>query len=329
MAVRFPAQTKSGRRVHLTEKMQLELENAILRTELEISKAEEKLRSMNQSMNQSEHYDASAVTSRVQRSMNQSMNQSEHYDASAVTSRVQSPTSMQSATQSPMQSATQSPMQPATRSPVQPPVQPPVQLPVQPPAQPLVQPPGQPPVQLPVRQPPVQPLVRPHVQPPGQPPVQPLVQPHVQPPVQPVARAPMQTAATYPAYTTIYSSTPYSVGLQEESTLERLVTLLSDRQNKLPEMEPEIFSGDLLTFPTWLASFETLIEGNTKSPQDRLHYLGKYTAGEAKNCIRGFFTLNSVDTYDRAKHALITRYSDKYRLGEAFKKQLNEWPAIK
>ena len=162
-----------------------------------------------------------------------------------------------------------------------------------------------------------------------QPPVHPLVQPHVQPPDQPVTQTPMQTAATYPAYTPIYRSTPYSMGLQEESTLERLVTLLSDKQNKLPEMEPEIFSGDLLTFPTWLASFETLIEGNTKSPQDRLHYLGKYTAGEAKNCIRGYFTLNSVDTYDRAKHALITRYGDKYRLGEAFKKQLNEWPAIK
>ena len=247
MAVRFPAQTRSGRRVNLTEKMQLELENAILRTELEISKAEEKLRSMNKS----EHYNESAVTS-----------------------------------------ATRSPRQPTT-PPVQLPVPPPVQLPVQPLAQPLVQPPGQPPVQLPAQQPPVQshvqppvqPLVQPHVQPPVQPfvqphvqpPVHPLVQPHVQPPDQPVTQTPMQTAATYPAYTPIYRSTPYSMGLQEESTLERLVTLLSDKQNKLPEMEPEIFSGDLLTFPTWLASFETLIEGNTKSPQDRLHYLGKYT----------------------------------------------------
>ena len=218
MAARFPAQTRSGRRVNLTEKMQLELENAILRTELEISKAEEKLRSMNQS----EHYDESAVTS-----------------------------------------ATRSPRQQTTQSPVQPPVPPPVQLLVQPHVQPPVQPFVQPHVQ-----PPVQPLVQPHMQPP----VQPLVQPHVEPPVQPVAQTPMQTAATYPAYTPIYSSTPYSMGLQEESTLERLVTLLSDRQNKLPEMEPEIFSGDLLTFPTWLASFETLIEGNTKLPQDRLHY---------------------------------------------------------
>jgi len=116
---------------------------------------------------------------------------------------------------------------------------------------------------------------------------------------------------------------------REDSTLERLVTLLADRQDRLPRMEPEVYSGDTLTFPTWMRSFETLIETHTQSPADRLHYLSKYTAGDAKNCIRGYFALTGHDTYDQAKRVLTARFGDKFRIGEAFKRELCNWPSIK
>ena len=47
--------------------------------------------------------------------------------------------------------------------------------------------------------------------------------------------------------------------------LERLADLLSQRrlQDSLPLPEPETFRGDLLRYPSWLKSFETIIEGQT------------------------------------------------------------------
>ena len=93
----------------------------------------------------------------------------------------------------------------------------------------------------------------------------------------------------------MYSSTPYNreprhpLNTQHESTaiLSQLASLLS-KHNHLPPMEPEIFTGDILTFPAWLRSFESLIEAHTNSEEDKLFYIGKYTGGEAKKVIRGF-----------------------------------------
>ena len=48
-----------------------------------------------------------------------------------------------------------------------------------------------------------------------------------------------------------------------DNSLTRLADILSKRrlQDSLPLPEPEVFSGDLLQYPVWLKSFETIIEG--------------------------------------------------------------------
>ena len=48
-----------------------------------------------------------------------------------------------------------------------------------------------------------------------------------------------------------------------EDSLTRLADILSLRrlQDTLPLPDPEIFSGDLLHYPVWLKSFQTIIEG--------------------------------------------------------------------
>ena len=93
-------------------------------------------------------------------------------------------------------------------------------------------------------------------------------------------------------------------------------------------MEPETFCGYLRKFPEWIRSFEVLQENKTSSP-DRLYYLSKYTAGDAKTSIQWFLTLDSVEAYYQAKAALVRRFGDKFKISEAFRSKMEKWPPIK
>ncbi len=77
--------------------------------------------------------------------------------------------------------------------------------------------------------------------------------------------------------------------------------LEAQSQNRLPLPEPGTFSGDPLQFPIWLKAFETLIESRTLNPAERLHFLGKYVTGEAKELIKGFMLLDGEDAYSESK----------------------------
>ena len=140
----------------------------------------------------------------------------------------------------------------------------------------------------------------------------------------------------HPDRVPMYSSTPYNrepchpLNTQDELTviLSQLVSLLSKRSH-LPPMEPEIFTGDILTFPAWLRSFEFLIEAHTSSEEEKLFYMGKYTGGEAKNMFRGFLTLSGPGIFTKAKMVLKQRYGERYHIAAAFKKELSGWPVIK
>ena len=80
-----------------------------------------------------------------------------------------------------------------------------------------------------------------------------------------------------------------------EDSLTGLADILSQRrlQDTLPE--PEIFSADLLHYPAWLKSFQTIIEGQTEKMSQRLYYLGEYTTGEPKDAISGLLLLETSD----------------------------------
>ncbi len=111
--------------------------------------------------------------------------------------------------------------------------------------------------------------------------------------------------------------------------LHKLADLLSNRRDNLPRMEPEVFTGELLRFPVWIKSFDAIIESHTDSPSERLYFLSKYTSGAARESIEGFFSQESEEAYIQAKHTLMSRFGDRYKVSEAFKKKLNDWPTIR
>ena len=71
------------------------------------------------------------------------------------------------------------------------------------------------------------------------------------------------------------------------------------------------------------------IEARCLSPSERLHYLGHYTAGEARNAIIGFLQLRSDDAYMEAKKRLTDRYGNAFITSNEFKKRLSKWPEVK
>ena len=115
-----------------------------------------------------------------------------------------------------------------------------------------------------------------------------------------------------------------------EDPLTRLADILSQRwlQDSLPLRKPEIFSGDLLHYPVWLKSFETIIEGQTEKVSQRLYYLGKYTTGEPKEVISGFLLLETEDAYKQARKILSDRFGNPFLVADAYRKKINEWPKI-
>ena len=158
-----------------------------------------------------------------------------------------------------------------------------------------------------------------------------------QTPARKVTFAPRELTAEVQDFEPMYYSTPRSAytdgSAQRHATIgyqpDSLVDMSVLNKLTLPKLEPEVFSGDLLNFPIWIKSFEALIETNTTSPSERLYFLSKYTAGEAKQAIRGFFVQDGNSAYIDAKRTLISRYGDKFRAAEAFKYQIHSWPIVK
>ena len=117
---------------------------------------------------------------------------------------------------------------------------------------------------------------------------------------------------------------------QVQSKLLEVVKLLAETQNqtRLPLPEPEIFTGDPLQYPIWVKAFETLIEGRAIKASERLHFLGKYVKGEAKEVVESFLLLDSEDAYDKAKETLKKRFGDPFAVATTCRKKLEIWPKI-
>ncbi|XP_064631008.1 uncharacterized protein LOC135489540 [Lineus longissimus] len=120
------------------------------------------------------------------------------------------------------------------------------------------------------------------------------------------------------------------VGAADES-IAKLAEILteSQRRDHLPKVEPEVFKGDLLQYPLWNSSFETMIEACVTSVTQRLRYLSKYTGGEAKEAIRGLLSQGTADAYMRARSLLKERYGNKFITAEAYKQRIDSWPHLK
>ena len=111
-------------------------------------------------------------------------------------------------------------------------------------------------------------------------------------PVVPSTDAPVPAHCQDPEPThTLATAAPTQV------TATALADILSiqAQRSQLPPTEPGVFKGDHTTFCIWLNAFETCIETRCSSHRERLHYLGHYTAWEARSAITGFLQMGTDD----------------------------------
>ncbi|KAL6480076.1 hypothetical protein MHYP_G00111090 [Metynnis hypsauchen] len=125
----------------------------------------------------------------------------------------------------------------------------------------------------------------------------------------------------------------HPIPTQERQAVKNETSLVQALQEslsltRLPTPEPTLFSGDPLKFTEWSTSFKALIERRCSNPADRLFYLQKYIAGEAKSFLEGSFYRKDEEAYQQAWKRLNARYGHSFVVQRAFREKLNMWPKI-
>ncbi|XP_064622351.1 uncharacterized protein LOC135484646 [Lineus longissimus] len=125
---------------------------------------------------------------------------------------------------------------------------------------------------------------------------------------------------------------PLSQNTSLADALAMFADVITKKGDGLPKKETVRFQGDIFEFPVWLNSFKVLVEDRYPDAADRMYYLGRYTAGEAKEAkeaIKGLLLMSSSDAYVRAKAILQDRFGNKIRLAQNFREKLAKWPQVK
>lgn len=71
-----------------------------------------------------------------------------------------------------------------------------------------------------------------------------------------------------------------------------------------------------------------MIEKKVDSEKDKLYFLSKYTSGKAHEVVKGFLTWDSEKGYEEARKLLAQRFGNPFRVAEAYKAKLRNWPQI-
>ena len=98
--------------------------------------------------------------------------------------------------------------------------------------------------------------------------------------------------------------------------------------NSLPPSKPCKFSGDIIEYPKWRTTFDLLIETKDLQPHQKLVYLEDYLSGEALDLVKGYSSLNTVDSYYAARKELDSVYGDPLDITEAYRDKLEGWKKL-
>ena len=110
-----------------------------------------------------------------------------------------------------------------------------------------------------------------------------------------------------------------------------LTQMIATQQAKsfLPSHQPPTFSGDVMSYPAFIAAFETLIESKVDNSSELLYFLNQYISGKAKELIRGCLQMKSGDSYKEARRLLKKHFADPYKIASAYIAKLSNWPAVR
>lgn len=119
----------------------------------------------------------------------------------------------------------------------------------------------------------------------------------------------------------------YSILQRQNQVTEMLIKQQSLTQ--LPHRDIPVFTGDPLTYRSFIRAFAHAIESKTDSQQDRLYYLEQFASGEPLELIRSCEHMRPHKVYREARKLLNRHYGDELRIANAYIKKAMDWPQIK
>lgn len=90
-----------------------------------------------------------------------------------------------------------------------------------------------------------------------------------------------------------------------------------------------VFDGKPVEYRSFIRAFERLEETQTFSSTERLYYLKKYIAGDAKGLVPSCHHLPSDEGYEEARKLLKRKFGDEYNVASAYESKAIDWPTIK
>jgi len=118
-----------------------------------------------------------------------------------------------------------------------------------------------------------------------------------------------------------------SHGQVNHSTESEILTLM--RRTKAPSVEIEVFSGDSIDYPYFMAIFAQVVEENIKDERGRLSLLVKYTKGDVKELVKSCVYLPAHRCYSKAKELLERKFGSPFKIAADYRKQLAAWPKVR
>ena len=83
-----------------------------------------------------------------------------------------------------------------------------------------------------------------------------------------------------------------------------------------------------MEFTSFKRSFKTLVENKSVSAEEKIYYLQQYLVGEAKEAVAGCFYGTEEEDYVKAWTTLERRFGHSFKIQEAFRERLDNWPRI-
>lgn len=93
----------------------------------------------------------------------------------------------------------------------------------------------------------------------------------------------------------------------------------------IPIRNPPVSNGNILEYPRWENTFDTLIEEQVVLPNYKLYYLGEYISGVTQKMISGLLGLRIEDAYTRARKTLKEHFGNPFKIYEAYRDKLKNW----
>lgn len=147
-----------------------------------------------------------------------------------------------------------------------------------------------------------------------------------------------------PAHSHHYVSTPRASNdnLAQAMTSSDRIYEVMQRQNKitellvkqqdlslLPKRDIPVFSGDPLTYRSFLRAFDNAIDSKTQNARDKLFFLEQYTSGEPQDLIRSCEHMTPAKGYKEARLLLDQQYGNELKIAMAYIEKALSWPQIK